>query len=152
APSHRLHQRAAREVLKALLPTDGLNLKGEMKSRAELLEVSSYAGRPGQFDQLMRILDGELRLITPTEAVPNDRQSVAAAVGSEQTLCYQLTHDYLVPALREWLTSCQKQTRRGRDSCRPRRTLTNRTAFGCGRRMRLRMNRGTRIASSFASR
>src|SRR5262249_57328581 len=27
---------------------------------------------------------------------------------------YQLTHDYLVPSLREWLTRKQKETRRGR--------------------------------------
>ena len=26
---------------------------------------------------------------------------------------YQLTHDYLVPSLREWLTRKQKETRRG---------------------------------------
>ncbi len=27
---------------------------------------------------------------------------------------YQLTHDYLVPSLRDWLTRKQKETRRGR--------------------------------------
>src|SRR5438128_7890169 len=27
---------------------------------------------------------------------------------------FQLTHDYLVPSLREWLTRKQKETRRGR--------------------------------------
>jgi hypothetical protein len=32
--------------------------------------------------------------------------------------CYQLTHDYLVPSQREWLTRKQKQTRRGRAGTR----------------------------------
>src|SRR5262249_40367374 len=31
---------------------------------------------------------------------------------------YQLTHDYLVPALRDWLTRKQKETRRGRAELR----------------------------------
>jgi hypothetical protein len=31
---------------------------------------------------------------------------------------YQLTHDYLVPSLREWLTRKQKETRRGRAELR----------------------------------
>ncbi len=42
-PKHRLHQNAAREVLKALLPNSGTEIKGEMKSRDELLAVSGYA-------------------------------------------------------------------------------------------------------------
>ena len=31
---------------------------------------------------------------------------------------YQLTHDYLVPSLREWLTRKQRETRRGRAELR----------------------------------
>ena len=33
----------------------------------ELLEASGYANRPKDFDDLLRILDGEIRLITPTD-------------------------------------------------------------------------------------
>ena len=39
---------------------------------------------------------------------------------------YQLTHDYLVPSLRDWLTRKQKETRRGRAELR----LAERSAFG----------------------
>ena len=46
-PKHRRHQQAAREVLKALLPEVGSDIKGHMKSHAELLEVSGY-GTPSQ--------------------------------------------------------------------------------------------------------
>ena len=38
-----------------------------MRSHAELLEASGYASRPKDFDDLIRILDSEIRLITPTD-------------------------------------------------------------------------------------
>ena len=38
-----------------------------MRSRQELLEASGYANRPRDFDDLIHILDPELRLITPTD-------------------------------------------------------------------------------------
>ncbi len=43
-----------------------------MRSRPELLEASRYANRPRDFDDLVRILDLELRLITPTDAEGKD--------------------------------------------------------------------------------
>ncbi len=64
-PRHRLHQTSARAVLRALLPNSGTDIKGEMKSRDELLAASGYANRPKDFDDLIRILDSEIRLITP---------------------------------------------------------------------------------------
>ena len=76
-PEHRLHQKAARAVLKALLPDSGTDIKGEMKSREELLQTSGYASRPKDFDDLIRILDSEIRLITPTdpEGIDSDDES-----------------------------------------------------------------------------
>ncbi len=41
-PEHRLHQQAAREVLRALLPEVGTDIKGHMRSHAELLAASGY--------------------------------------------------------------------------------------------------------------
>jgi eukaryotic-like serine/threonine-protein kinase len=109
-PPHRLHQKAAQAVLKALLPETGTDIKGNMRSQQELLAGSGYASRPKDFDELLRILDGELRLITPTEpeGVDGGKNKVP------QDRFYQLTHDYLVPSLRDWLTRKQKETRRGR--------------------------------------
>src|SRR5207249_8236294 len=66
-PPHRLHQKAARAVLKALLPEPGADLKGHMRSQRELQEAAGYAGRPQEFADLMHILDTELRLVTPTD-------------------------------------------------------------------------------------
>ena len=115
---HRYHQRAARAVLKALLPESGTNIKGHMRSYEDLLKASNYASRPKDFEDVLRILDSEVRLITPTdpEGKPQtDAESEGAARPTESGLKhYQLTHDYLVPSLRDWLTWKQKETRRGR--------------------------------------
>jgi formylglycine-generating enzyme required for sulfatase activity len=129
AAEHRLHQAAARGVLAALLPSAGSQIKGNMRSREELLVAAGYEGRGAAFEDLLRVLDGELRLITPTtldgSAAENaaEQPVQAGATGSNSagepapaaaTGFYQLAHDFLVPSLREWLTRKQRQTWRGR--------------------------------------
>jgi serine/threonine protein kinase/formylglycine-generating enzyme required for sulfatase activity len=115
SPAHRLHQRAARAVLGALLSDQSRNMKGSMRSYHELLEVSGYAQRPKEFDALLGLLNSELRLITPIDP---EGLETAATTGDESTSnterYFHLTHDYLVPSLRDWLTRKQKETRRGR--------------------------------------
>jgi formylglycine-generating enzyme required for sulfatase activity/tetratricopeptide (TPR) repeat protein len=98
-PLLRQHGPAAVAVLRALLPTGGPDLKGGRRSRAELRAAAGLAAA-GAFDDLLRALDADLRLITPVEQ-PGEP-------------AYQLAHDYLVPALRLWLTRRQRATRRGR--------------------------------------
>ena len=134
-PEHRYHQKAARDVLKALLPESGTDLKGHMRSYAELLAASGYENRPGEFDDLIRILDSEIRLITPTDPEGSERMNdeggrmnegreSGSAPDSSFILppssfrYYQLTHDYLVHSLRDWLTRKQRETRRGRTELR----------------------------------
>jgi formylglycine-generating enzyme required for sulfatase activity len=129
-PEHRYHQRAARATLRALLPEQGTDIKGEMRSQQELQHRAGYADRPRDWERLLRILDGELRLVTPTdpEGQEADTSARGASEGSEEpssapradvgTRYYQLTHDYLVPSLRDWLTRKQKETRRGRAELR----------------------------------
>jgi serine/threonine protein kinase/formylglycine-generating enzyme required for sulfatase activity len=111
-PQHRLHQKAAQAVLKALLPEAGTDLKGHMRSQQELLAVSGYVTRPKDYDDLLRILDSEIRLITPTD--PEGKDDAEPSTLPAGGKYYQLTHDYLVPSLRDWLTRKQKETRRGR--------------------------------------
>jgi serine/threonine protein kinase/formylglycine-generating enzyme required for sulfatase activity len=111
-PEHRYHQKAARAVLKTLLPEAGTDIKGHMRSRQDLLDASGYANRPKDFDELIRALDGEIRLITPTEPEGND--DIAPSEDQAGAKYYQLTHDYLVPSLRDWLTRKQRETRPGR--------------------------------------
>ncbi len=115
-PEHRLHQKAAQAVLKALLPQTGTDIKGQMRSEVELREASGYVGRPRAFDDLVRILDPELRLITPTDPEGSTGEGQPARSAVEHY--YQLTHDYLVHSLRDWLTRKQRETRRGRAELR----------------------------------
>jgi eukaryotic-like serine/threonine-protein kinase len=124
-PEHRYHQKAARADLKILLPETGSDIKGHMRSYADLLEASGYGSRPKDFDDLIRILDNEIRLITPTDPEGKDeggrmkdeseKRSDSSFIPHPSSLrYYQLTHDYLVHPIREWLTRKQKETRRGR--------------------------------------
>jgi serine/threonine protein kinase/formylglycine-generating enzyme required for sulfatase activity len=115
-PQHRLHQKAAQAVLNALLPETGSDIKGHMKSYAALLEVSGYGSRPKDFNDLIRILDSEIRLITPTD--PEGKETIGDSTAHPGQKYYQLTHDYLVHSLRDWLTRKQKETRRGRAELR----------------------------------
>ena len=124
-PDHRLHAVAARRVLRALLPNLSTDIRGHMRSQQELREASGYQDQPSSFAELLRILDGELRLITPTDPEGKDeigrmkdeiRESADSSFIPHPSSFgyYQLTHDYLVPPLRDWLTQKQKETWRGR--------------------------------------
>jgi formylglycine-generating enzyme required for sulfatase activity len=139
-PTHRLHQQAARDVLRVLLPEAGTNIKGQMQPVETLLEVSGYSDARSEFDALLRILVGELRLISPTnpegrgaKSRPKDagvRQSSLSSGSGEVPLSasgryYQLTHDFLVPAVREWLTRSEQETPSGRAQL----LLSERAAF-----------------------
>jgi serine/threonine protein kinase/formylglycine-generating enzyme required for sulfatase activity len=111
APEHRFHQKAVRCVVKALLPETGTDIKGQMRSRQQLRAASGYSDRPRDFDDLIHILDAELRLITPTDPEGSGDEQPESSPAQRY---YQLTHDYLVHSLRDWLTRRQRETRRGR--------------------------------------
>lgn len=101
-PTERAFEPAARAVLALLLPeAEGLT-KGRSRSRTDLHSHSGFTGTREEFQALLSMLDQKLRLITP----------VVSEADSEPR--YQLTHDYLVPAVRLWLTRKQRETRRGR--------------------------------------
>jgi formylglycine-generating enzyme required for sulfatase activity len=110
-PKHRLHQKAAQAVLRALLPQTGADIEGQMRSEQVLRDASGYAHRPREFRDLLHILDTELRLITPSDPEGSGSDQQIDASGGRY---YQLTHDYLVHSLRDWLTRKQRETRRGR--------------------------------------
>jgi serine/threonine protein kinase/formylglycine-generating enzyme required for sulfatase activity/DNA-directed RNA polymerase subunit RPC12/RpoP len=112
-PDHRLHQAAARQVLQSLLPEKGTEIKGRLRSRRELLDASGYAHQPHQFQRLLQILDRELHLISPTLRVETAETTDKTESRTAEDY-YQLTHDYLVPSVREWLYRKRRETRRGR--------------------------------------
>lgn len=118
-PEYRRHQKAAWRVLKALLPRAGETIKGQRKSASDLLAVSGHGARPHDFEQLLRILDSELRMVTPSDPLELDADPGADGddpprPGAVEGRYYQLTHDYLVLALTRWLSRKQRETWRGR--------------------------------------
>ncbi|MGO9462913.1 MAG: SUMF1/EgtB/PvdO family nonheme iron enzyme, partial [Isosphaeraceae bacterium] len=110
------HRRAAQALLKALLPEEGTEIKGQKRSVNQLLEISGYRSRPADFHDLLHVLNNECRLITPA-TYDADSPDLKEGDGDGLPVAarfYQLTHDYLVPSLREWLDREQQKTRRGR--------------------------------------
>ena len=98
-------------MLGALLPPTGSELRGQMCSVEQL---RTAAGQDEQsFQDLLRVLDADLKLLTPTFP---DRSAAAppSSFAPEIAQHYQLTHDFLVPALREWLTTEIRRTPAGR--------------------------------------
>ena len=116
-PAYRRHQRAAERMLGALLPEGETGLRGSVRSRSELLEASGYAGRPDQFDDLIRLLVSDVRLLTPVD--PGwPRGPTRLTQPPADPRCFQLSHDYLVPSLREWLDRKARRSWRGRAGLR----------------------------------
>lgn len=123
---HAVHLDAVYQTLGALLPQPGTELKGHMRSHDDLLAISGYADEPKLFQSLIRTLDNGLHLITRTthsgrsESSSSQSGSFANLKSGElvQGEFYQLAHDYLVPAIREWQTRMQRGTRRGRAELR----------------------------------
>lgn len=117
---HRQHQEAARGLLGSLLPISGTDIKGTMSSTDALRIASGYESRPREFEQLLQMLDKSLRLITPVDADllnsadSESRTSDSSPRNTSAGTHYQLTHDFLVPSLRDWLTQKQRESRRGR--------------------------------------
>ncbi len=110
-PARRAQRVAAQAVLRALLPESGVDIKGHMRSRMQLQLVAGDENKPRDFEELIQILDRELRLITPVDlAITSDGKATVATSDGY----YQLAHDYLVSSLRDWLTSKQKETAKGR--------------------------------------
>ena len=121
APAENLrHRKAAQAVLQTLLPDPGTQIKGHSRTQLELQQAAQYSDRVEDFASLLAILDTELRLITLVHQPRVNRSHEA----NEQRR-YQLTHDFLVPALRTWLQREQLGTWRGRAQVR----LQTRTAL-----------------------
>lgn len=98
-------------VLEALLPEAGNNLKGHMKPYRVLRNVVSEKCDSTRFNRVLTVLSDELRIISDTtpDHARNDTPNP-----SEGERHYQLTHDYLVPAIRNWLAREKQTTWRGR--------------------------------------
>lgn len=113
APANqRAHDQAARSILRALLPGLGTEIKSNRKIRQELLVSSGYESARSHFDGLMTILESDLKLISATDSLDRTRTD-SSSITTEQTT-YQLSHDFLVPSIREWLNAQQRVSWKGR--------------------------------------
>lgn len=106
----RSHEKSARAVLAELLPSSDLGIRGAAASRSKLLAVTEYGKDLQRFDDLIQILDQELRLITPVHT-PVDVFDDKTAVNEE---VYELTHDFLIGPVRRWITDEQLKSSQGR--------------------------------------
>ncbi len=68
---HRQHQEAVRGLLSAMLPATGTDIKGSMQSAASLQKAAGYEKKPREYQELIEILDKNLRLITPVDEGPS---------------------------------------------------------------------------------
>lgn len=108
---YRLHETGIRATLEGLLPEVGTLIKTRHRTLQELRDLSGYGDDTKRFDSLMTILEGQLKLISPVDTFDHSRTSVDERTS---TLHYQLSHDFLVPSIREWLFSEHKKTYTGR--------------------------------------
>ncbi len=113
---NRRYASVARRVLQALLPQDVSSdtdetprIKGAMRSRKQLQQAAGMEQQGDEFDRLMDKLEKTLRLITPT--TPDGITATPPSAQADRY--YQLTHDYLVPAVTDWIKQKQKETRSG---------------------------------------
>lgn len=129
---YQLNGESAKSILGSLLPKSGSDIRGAMKPQTDLEDAAGLENRPEKFLELVKILDQELRLITRTDPDVSGEIDESTSDLNEPKLdaeCddddrngpvihYQLTHDYLVPSIRNWLEEGLKKTRRGRAELR----------------------------------
>ncbi|MCA9128478.1 MAG: protein kinase [Planctomycetales bacterium] len=108
---YRRHSQAAKNLLHLLLPPFGSDIKGQMRSSEELRQASGLVSGK-DIEQLLDVLSTDLKLISPVTADSPDGTPQVNSASAKRL--YQLTHDYLVPSIREFLSSELRRTRAGR--------------------------------------
>jgi serine/threonine protein kinase/formylglycine-generating enzyme required for sulfatase activity len=120
-PEYKHYRGAAQAVLNKLLPPPTSMIRGRPCGGGELRAEAGYAEQMGEFTELIRVLAGELRLITVAEtdgstAAPQGHCPGPAVAAGETR--YQLAHDFLVRPIRQWLEREKGLTRKGRAGLR----------------------------------
>ncbi|NNE93488.1 MAG: protein kinase, partial [Verrucomicrobiales bacterium] len=112
-PACRAIEKEARAILESLLPLDNSGLRGRPVEFDTLAERCGLNSSDSRFTTALRILDQDLRLVALA-----DQDGTEVTASDEAVPCstkrIQLTHDYLVPSLRDWLFENRKATVRGR--------------------------------------
>ncbi|MEM6470938.1 MAG: protein kinase [Planctomycetota bacterium] len=116
--SRRVFGDSAVRLLASLLPSPGADIRGSSRTFDELREATSL-NSDQEFQSLIQLLDQQLRLIAPADPRSLGTQSGEQSASSESVSNstqrrYQLTHDYLVPSIRQWLDRRRNMTLAGR--------------------------------------
>lgn len=114
---HTIHAEGAARLLRRLLPESISRIKGALHSEQELMEACGY-GDKSAFRELLRILDNELHLITPTDRSSGDSFSADSSQFVTSETGYQLTHDFLITPIHQWLELRGLGTRSGQAQAR----------------------------------
>ena len=93
-------------ILERLLPCGNRDMKGSMVAETELKQVSNMVGRADEFEQVLEILLNSTRLISQVDRA-NDSE-----ISDERY--YQLSHDFLVGPIHDWLERQRLGSWRGR--------------------------------------
>ncbi|MEX2359058.1 MAG: SUMF1/EgtB/PvdO family nonheme iron enzyme, partial [Pirellulaceae bacterium] len=105
-PGHRELAKPVASVLDCLTPADGGKVRGPYKTIEEITAWVPQELQPALAGAIA-ILRDELKLIVPGPIHDEDGST-------GKTASYQLTHDCLVPAVREWLASEEEGSGTGR--------------------------------------
>jgi serine/threonine protein kinase/formylglycine-generating enzyme required for sulfatase activity len=111
-PEYKNDRRAAQKVLEHLLPPPTSAIRGRPCGASELRAAAGYKEPSSEFDELVRVLAGELRLITAADTDGSTPGPGGAAPPGEAH--YQLAHDFLVRPIRHWLERELGSTPKGR--------------------------------------
>lgn len=101
----------AQKILEALLPPMGSDIRSGSKLKSELQTACGPQTSPQAFEETLKSLDGQLKLISQVE---NVARSTGAGSDTLPTIVYQLTHDSLIESIRRWLDRQLGRTRQGR--------------------------------------
>ena len=104
---HSRHLQAAQLLLEALLPPRDKEIRGHQRSIVQLRNDCGYGEKGESFAELLRILEVDLKLITRSDGVDE-------GAGRVRETCFMLTHDFLVPSVREWVSGELQRTATGR--------------------------------------
>jgi serine/threonine protein kinase/formylglycine-generating enzyme required for sulfatase activity len=114
---HSIHAEGAARLLRRLLPESASRIKGVLHSEQVLMGACGY-GDKNAFRELIRILDNELHLITPTDRSSGDSFSADSSHAAASETGYQLTHDFLITPIHQWLELRGLGTRSGQAQAR----------------------------------
>lgn len=108
------HREAVQAMLESLLPTEGSDIRGAIRSESELIKAAGMQQQTQLFADLINSLEGQMRLITRSDPEVVRSMLPDQTNRAQSDVHYQLTHDYLVPSIRAWLENGWGLTPAGR--------------------------------------